>query len=649
MTFEDIPQNNNQERMKNMKKLLSILLTTAMLVSVFAISASAFVPTVDNNIKDVVQNFDGTDEVNFTTPINSDFSAVKVQDGAATVETWNNSAMGYSSGILSTTQPTTTNYTLQFDITRNQDITYQTVTTDAETGEEVTETVTITENPYHKLLLSIMLPRNAYHAALGGFGLWLPMDGMETGKARTFSIIVDEAVAANATANQVEKATAAGAVTVFAEVKYMDEGDTEWTYPTRSNTAATYGYRVLAGESAVKNTADAGGVSKYADLASALNAYSEGIALSTRNIAGDLTTTEGRAYRDKSYTYDNISITSHGYNYPVVEGVQYTRDFENADSEYTASNTLVVKESTESNGNKFYRLSVNDSFTTRAEMNGASWLATYTTSTAEGTNVYPGSVVTIDVRYITKGMPLTLMIAKNADYYEDANPGKRPMALGLFPRELNKWYTYKVEFGNFTKSEDINSYMTVYVKERGADDSTYTKLSGVDMGGLDTLVWNNPEKTFDMDKYGFGYKNGWTSPDNGKTVHIGYNSYTLQDASWTTEVLRGTVTDVDNLQIRDKVAFSGDNATVADGVLSSKLFVETAEEAPTTAIVAVYDKADGRLADVSFDAINGGSDNYAENAVDFDAETQDALLFFWSDLSSSATPLCAPYTGLVAE
>ena len=124
------------------------------------------------------------------------------------------------------------------------------------------------------------------------------------------------------------------------------------------------------------------------------------------------------------------------------------------------------------------------------------------------------------------------------------------------------------------------------------------------MGGLDTLVWNNPEKTFDMDKYGFGYKNGWTSPDNGKTVNIGYNSYTLQDASWTTEVLRGTVTDVDNLQIRDKVAFSGDNATVADGVLSSKLFVETAEEAPSTAIVAVYDKADGRLADVSFDAMN---------------------------------------------
>ena len=152
-----------------------------------------------------------------------------------------------------------------------------------------------------------------------------------------------------------------------------------------------------------------------------------------------------------------------------------------------------------------------------------------------------------------------------------------------------------------------------------------------------------------MDDYGYSYGISWGTIAGGKIGHIGYQTYKLTDASWTNAIIQSTVTDIDNFQIRDKVAFAGDNATVENGGLSSTLTIDTAEEAPATAIVAVYN-ADGRLADVSFDTIAGGSDNTAVNAVDFDATTQNAVLYIWSDISAGkTTPLSAPFTGLIAE
>jgi len=641
-----------------MKKLLSILLTTAMLVSVFAISASAFVPTrVITN--DVVQTYDGTDEVNFTLPIsNADNAPVPtIEDGVLTLTTSRLPEMGYYGGIRSTQEPTSTSYTIQFDITRNADITYEAEVTDPETGETTTETVNLTEDGTHKATLAIMLPRNTAHAALGAFGLWLPMDGMETGKARTFSITVDEAAAANATATQVSSKTASGRVTVFTEVKYIDAGDTEWTYPARSGSSATaYEYRVWAGQSAAQRTEEAG-APKAASNAASINAYADGITIATRLNAISDTSDPGAdeaAYSQLPYTYDNVMVTSIGGSYAINQGVKFTHDFETANANFSTFTTaLAVSEASESNGNKFYRLTPNANFVKHADLGTTTvedpqYLATYATTNSPDCNVYPGSVVTLDVRYVTKGMPLIFLVAKNASYYENTTKGKRPMALSLFPRELGKWYTYKVEFGEFTTSDSVEDKMTVYVKERGAADSTYTKLSGVYLNDGTRLVWNNPEAQYNMDNFGYGYTCGWGTISGGKTAHIGYSTYKLSNASWTDAVIQGTITDVDNFQIRDKVAFTGETASVADGVLTSALTLDTAEEAPAAAIVAVYN-ADGSLADVAFDAIAGGSDNIAENAVDFDAATQDAVLYIWSNFAADPTPLCAPFTGLVAE
>ncbi len=639
-----------------MKKLLSILLTTAMLVSVFAISASAFVPTrVITN--DVVQTYDGTDEVNFTLPISDDAPVPTIEDGVLKLTTNRLAAMGYYGGIRSEQEPASTNYTIQFDITRNADITYEAEVTDPETGETTTETVTLTEDGTHKATLAIMLPRNTTHAALGAFGLWLPMDGMETGKARTFSITVDEAAAANATATQVTSKTASGRVTVFTEVKYIDEGDTEWTYPARSGSSATaYEYRVYAGQSAAQRTEDAGKTTAASNAAS-INVYAEGITIGTRLNAISNSSNPGadeEAYSRIPYTYDNVMVTSIGGSYAINEGIKFTQDFETANANFSPMTTaLAVAEASESNGNKFYRLTPNANIVKNVDMSTTTvedpqWLATYQTTNSTNCNVYPNSVVTLDVRYVTKGMPLTLLVAKNADYYENTTNGKKPLSLMLHPRELGKWYTYKIEMSNFTTSDNVEDFTTVYVKERGAADSTYTRLSGMYIGGgAERLVWNNPEEQYNMDNYGYSYSIGWGTVSNGKTAHIGYSTYKLANASWTEEIFRGTITDIDNFQIRDKVAFTGENASVADGVLTSALTIDTAEEAPAAAIVAVYN-TDGRLADVAFDVLTGGSDNLAENSVDFDA-TQEAVLYIWSDFATDATPLCAPYTGLVAE
>ncbi|MBQ9757488.1 MAG: hypothetical protein IJW15_03620 [Clostridia bacterium] len=595
-----------------MKKLLSILLTGVMLVSVFAISASAFVPerviTVVPAQDIIVQNFDGTNETDFTASSTTNFISPTVRDGVLKIEATSNSAMGYGFGVVSATEPTTTSYTVEFDIKKTAG-----VVDAADTG--------------YSVMLGMHLPKYANHAALGAFAFLLPISDLAVGSTRSFYLEIDESVALNATSDQVEKTTVSGAVNIAPVAKYKDDNGS-WVAMTKASTISSTNFKVVAGAADHND-----GVPSSAWIS---NIYATGINIGARRFSGSTD------YRDNRFELDNIKFatlpSTSESDLAIKSGVNYSQDFDAGLGNFVDANGITYEAKTESDGNTFYRLSASDLVAYASNTGAASIYSTINNTNAEVLNIAaPNSTITLDVRYVTKGAPLTILIGKSKDYYEDTTLGKRPIALGLFPRELDKWYTYKIVLGNFATSDDINNFIDVYVKERGAADSTYTLLENkLDIGNdRGILVWNDPSSAYNMDSYDYGYKNGWTSPDDGKNVHIGFNTLTLQNASWTTDVISATVTDIDNFQATTGCAITG---SYADG--AAELYVDTNEEKETV-IVASYDTGD-ILKDVKFVELTGGADNEAE--LNVTVGTAATKLYVWNSLVGGKPILANPIT-----
>jgi len=564
-----------------MKKLLSILLTGVMLVSVFAISASAFVPTrVTTVIPETYplnETFDNAETAAF---VSTTTKAATVENGYIKVDASN------KYGVTDLNAPdiasfTADKYTVEFTVRKSGD-TY------------------IESDKDYTIGFGICRAKNESSSVFKKFGIIMPIGDLDNDVTRTYKFTVDE--------------TAASGQAAFSNVTIQDGSAAAQTLTHSNSWTAGHWDNETA--------------SNYIGVSTS--------GFSIRTVHGTSDT-----HGDLVLYVESVKITVPGSSsttdLAIKNGVNYSQDFDAGLGNFVESCNISNEAMTESDGNTFYRLSASDMMAwsgSQAQSSTSEKLNTgysrLDNTSAEILNIAaPNSTITLDVRYVTKGAPLTLLIAKDANYYENANPGKRPIALGLFPRSINTWYTYKVEIGNYTqKSDDINNFINVYVKERGAADSTYTLLTGVDMGNLDVV------SVSDMDSYGYGYKNGWTSPDNGQYVAIGFTSYTLQDTSWTTDVISATVTDIDNFQATTGCAITG---SYADG--AAELYVDT-NETKETVIIASYD-ADGALVDIAFADLTGGSDNKAELSI---TEGATNTLYVWNSLAGGKPILTNPAT-----
>lgn len=258
--------------------------------------------------------------------------------------------------------------------------------------------------------------------------------------------------------------------------------------------------------------------------------------------------------------------------YTINKGFKYSFDFGVENDKFVPQSSGALAELTEDNTGRFWRFTAPGLGKWYSGVSDASiWLGTHLNTSAEVLNVIsPNSEITLDVRYQTKGVPFTLFVAKDKTLYnpDGASVTRNGLSIALFPRETGKWYTYKIALGNFDISTSAMSNMKVYVKERGEADSKYTEITrSIDLGSPDTLVWNNPSDPNNMDNFDYGTNVGWTGLSTGQAMHIGYSTYKSgSSASWTEEVIRGTVTDIANLNINlANTAIADSGKFVLDG------------------------------------------------------------------------------------
>ncbi len=213
----------------------------------------------------------------------------------------------------------------------------------------------------------------------------------------------------------------------------------------------------------------------------------------------------------------------------------------------------------------------------------------------------PNSVIELDVRFVEKGLPLSLV-------FPPAVGGEDTVvAIGLVPRETGKWYTYKLELGGYTSSDNIYDFLTVSVKERDNENSVYEVLSKkVDIRANPSL---NPS-----DIYGYDYTCRLFWQSSPSKIMVGYTTFRYGGAEWNSEIFNKTKTDIGSVMKTYQQAYiatggafeNGEGAVVsklpASGNVTPVFTVKnTGSDCLVDAITVVYDKK-GNMIDYKSEA-----------------------------------------------
>ena len=404
-----------------MKKLLSIMLTVVMLASVFAISASAFVPT---RVTTVVPE---------TYPLNETFDNAETAAFASITTKTSTVENGYLKvdaatkyGVTDLNAPdiasfTADKYTVEFTVRKSGD-TY------------------IEGDMNYVIGFGICRAKNANDDAFKKFGLVMPFGDLDNGVTRTYKFTVDE--------------TAASTMAAFSNVSVQD-GDAAPQTLTRSSSW----------------TAGHWQEEKYSNY---IGVSTSGFSIRTVHGTSD-------THGDLVLYVESVKITvpssSSSTDYAVNEGVHYTIDFETEDSNFvpyiaTKNEEEVLTTIETENNNTYYTLTPNAN---RTLSSYAMYDSNHAMANLQNT-LRPNTTITFDLKCNTKGIPFTIIAGRN-DTLDLA-----PLSVAICGTADSTWYTYKIEVGNFTADTDLSTDTTmtkVYRKVRGAADSTYTELNGV--------------------------------------------------------------------------------------------------------------------------------------------------------------------------
>jgi len=317
--------------------------------------------------------------------------------------------------------------------------------------------------------------------------------------------------------------------------------------------------------------------------------------------------------------------------YTIKDGFKYSFDFATANTNFVSQSTGAPFEVTSDNTGSYWRLSATGLGRYYSGASASLWLGALLNSTNEVLDIIsPNSTINLDVRYVEKGMPIILNIAKDSTLYNanGTSEARLGLSVALFPRETGKWYTYKITLGDFNISTSAMSNMKIYVKERGEADSKYTELTGaINISGGNNLVWNVPSDPNNMDNYDYGTQIGWGGI-SGANMNIGYSTYKHQHASWTDEVIQGTVTDIANFSVHLTDTAIADSAkfTVGGSEITSlptsgtvvpvfNAHTTCKPSATAVSVTAIYDK-NGNMTDLTTKnvQIDYGRNNSIEGA-----------------------------------
>ncbi len=335
----------------------------------------------------------------------------------------------------------------------------------------------------------------------------------------------------------------------------------------------------------------------------------------TQDTVGETSKIYKEAY-DAHYQLDNIGIYNYTIpaDYEIVKGVMKSYDM----NDWTTTGSAVVFEAAkEEDGNGYVKVYLG---TDEAKAKTSSWsFGDYYDMTTE--NSTPGLFTfSVDVKNDVLGAGITFEIHGDRESDDVSTFARNSIMIESDESRVGKWYTYRF----ICKDNGTSSYkITPYRRLRGSDDEWELVNYEVSSAGANSdeedlfFSQGTGSGTDRIRKWRFGLWVNQLAP------------YTGEDAARNSEA----VWCVDNVQFTDSAAVTG-FADEADGTITATINVAGAAKA-SKAFVAIYD-ADERLVGTGTALIDG--EDSVVVTVDGYQEGCTAKLFVW-DWEGTNVPL----------